>query len=64
MRSVPVRATVETLSGLSAHADRLELLRWLRAIPSPRRIALHHGEPEAQLGFQRWASALMAKEAP
>lgn len=58
--TVPVRATVETLSGLSAHADRLELLRWLRAIPSPRRIALHHGEPEAQLGFQRWAGALMA----
>jgi metallo-beta-lactamase family protein len=48
---VAVRASIETLSGLSAHADRGELLRWLRAIPDVRRVALHHGEPEAQRGF-------------
>jgi metallo-beta-lactamase family protein len=45
---VPVRAHVETLSGLSAHADRTELMRWARALPSPRALALHHGEPDAQ----------------
>ena len=45
---LPVRAHIETLSGLSAHADQSELLHWLSHIPTPRRVALHHGEPEAQ----------------
>lgn len=45
---VSLRATVEVLSGLSAHADRAELVRWLQAIPDVRAVALHHGEPTAQ----------------
>jgi metallo-beta-lactamase family protein len=53
---VPVRARIETLSGLSAHADRVELLRWLRAIPGLRRAGLHHGEPSAQRAFVAWAA--------
>ncbi len=52
---IPVRASIETLSGLSAHADRKELLHWATAIPNLRRLALHHGEPEAQRGFAEWA---------
>ncbi len=51
---VRVNARVETLSGLSAHADRRELARWLRAIPSVRRVALHPGEPEAQAALSRY----------
>lgn len=51
---VRVAAHVETLSGLSAHADRRELRRWLRAIPDVRRVALHHGEPEAQGALSRY----------
>ncbi len=51
---VEVRAAVEMLSGLSAHADRGELTAWLDAIPDVRRVALHHGEVEAQEGFARW----------
>ena len=51
---IQVRAQVETISGLSAHADRVELRRWLSAIPQPDRVALHHGEPEAQRGFREW----------
>lgn len=51
---VRVAAQVETLSGLSAHADRRELRRWLRAIPDVRRVALHHGEPEAQAALSRY----------
>lgn len=50
---VRVHASVETISGLSAHADRRELARWLRAIPEPRRVALHHGEPAAQAALAR-----------
>lgn len=51
---VRVGARIETLSGLSAHADRRELARWLRAIPDVRRLALHHGEPEAQAALSRY----------
>lgn len=45
---VPVRARIETLRGLSAHADRDELLDWLGHIPNVKRVALHHGEADAQ----------------
>jgi metallo-beta-lactamase family protein len=48
-REIPVRARVETLGGLSAHADRGEILDWLRAGGvRPGRIHLVHGEPEAR----------------
>lgn len=53
---VKVRAEVETLSGLSAHADRRELARWLNAIPNVRKVVLHHGEPKAQRAFAAWYS--------
>lgn len=47
-KSVPVRARVETLDGLSAHADRGEILDWLgSAKSSPSAIHLVHGEPQA-----------------
>jgi metallo-beta-lactamase family protein len=52
---VQVRAKIETLKGLSAHADRKELLTWMRAIPGTRRVALHHGDVEAQDAFTSWA---------
>lgn len=57
---VPVRAAIETLSGLSAHADRRELLRWLRAFPSVKTVALHHGEAHTQRAFAEWAERQMA----
>jgi metallo-beta-lactamase family protein len=45
---VPVRAHVETVPRLSAHADAHELLRWLStATRPPRRLFVVHGEPEA-----------------
>ncbi len=52
---VLVRAKVATLRGLSAHADRRELLDWLRAIPEVRRVALHHGDVAAQEAFVAYA---------
>jgi len=51
-----VKARIETLTGLSAHADRGELRKWLGHIPNVRRVALHHGEPDAQHAFAAWAS--------
>jgi metallo-beta-lactamase family protein len=45
---VPVRARIETLHGLSAHADSNELMRWLRTCPdTPRQVFVIHGEPES-----------------
>jgi metallo-beta-lactamase family protein len=48
----PVRARVEQISGLSAHADRDELVRWLGLLPQPpRQVFVVHGEPDAARAF-------------
>jgi metallo-beta-lactamase family protein len=45
---IPVRAEVIRLDGLSAHADREDLLNWMGSLPrEPRHVYLTHGEPEA-----------------
>lgn len=45
---VPVRAQVENLDMLSAHADRKALLDWLARLPkAPQQVYVIHGEPEA-----------------
>lgn len=47
-RDVPVRARVLRTDLFSAHADRDELVQWVRRAPSsPRLVCLVHGEPEA-----------------
>ncbi len=57
--SVPVRARVHTLGGLSAHADRGALLAWLRRFASaPRETFVVHGEAETASGF----AALIRKD--
>jgi metallo-beta-lactamase family protein len=44
-REVPVRARVEAVQGLSAHADRGEILRWLAGFKKPpRQTYVVHGE--------------------
>jgi metallo-beta-lactamase family protein len=45
---VPVRAQVHSVPAFSVHADRSELIDWLRATPTPpQRIVAVHGDPEA-----------------
>ena len=45
-RAIPVRARIEKVNSMSAHADRSEIVRWLRAMPAPpARLCLVHGEP-------------------
>jgi metallo-beta-lactamase family protein len=45
---VPVRAEVQQLEGFSGHADRGELLDWLRALRQPpEQTFVVHGEPDA-----------------
>lgn len=44
----PVRAKVRQIYGLSAHADRDDLLRWIGHFnPPPKRVFLTHGEENA-----------------
>lgn len=47
--SIPVRATVDRLTSLSAHADQGEMLSWLRNFKQPpKQTFLVHGEPGVQ----------------
>jgi metallo-beta-lactamase family protein len=46
---VDIRAEVVSISGLSAHGDADDLMRWAKSMPGkPRRTFLVHGEPPAQ----------------
>jgi metallo-beta-lactamase family protein len=44
-QDVAVRAAIETVPGLSGHADRSGLLRWLEPLSRPKQVFLVHGEP-------------------
>lgn len=48
-----VRAEIQNLDSLSAHADYAEIMDWLRGFASPpRRTFLTHGEPQATASFK------------
>ncbi len=65
---VSVRARIETIENLSAHADYGEVLRWLgRFFRPPRKTFLVHGEPHAAeslkgkiAGQLRWDATVAA----
>ncbi len=45
---VPLRAEVVKMDALSAHADYVEILQWLRGLDTPpRTVFITHGEPAA-----------------
>ena len=46
-QDVPARAQLASISGLSAHADRDQLVRWVRELPPPKKTFVVHGEPDA-----------------
>ncbi|MGI9456271.1 MAG: MBL fold metallo-hydrolase RNA specificity domain-containing protein [Aeoliella sp.] len=49
---VPVKAAIEKVPGLSGHADRSGLLKWLGGMKSdPKQIYLTHGEPDSAEAF-------------
>ena len=55
---VPVRARVETVHGLSAHADSDGLVRWLRtAARAPKQVFVVHGDPSAAAALAMRARA-------
>jgi len=48
-----IRAGVATIGGYSAHADRDDLVRFVKRMRCPpRQVRLVHGEPEAQAGLK------------
>jgi metallo-beta-lactamase family protein len=50
---IPVRAHTLSLSGLSAHADVDELMRWIQSGPAvPKTVFVTHGEPEASAALK------------
>jgi metallo-beta-lactamase family protein len=49
---MPLRAEVEMLDALSGHADREEMLAWMKPLASGlKKVFLVHGEPEQQAAF-------------
>lgn len=45
---VPIRASVENLENISAHADSQEIIQWLKDSQIlPKKVFVTHGEPEA-----------------
>jgi metallo-beta-lactamase family protein len=51
---IPVRASVEILHALSAHADAGEILGWLRHFKrAPKTVFITHGEPDAADALRR-----------
>ena len=48
---MPVRASIYTIGGFSAHADCEELYRWYQYTGNPEKTFLVHGEEEAMQAF-------------
>lgn len=66
-REIPIRATIRSLDGLSAHSDEPELLAWLGNFVRgrkpgdpgvPKRVFLVHGDPPAQEALSPKVAAL------
>jgi metallo-beta-lactamase family protein len=61
-RYFPIKARIAQIHGLSAHADRDELLRWMGFLKQPpKHVFVTHGEPEAAQAF---AQTLREKNYP
>jgi metallo-beta-lactamase family protein len=51
-RQYQVKANIVQVHGFSAHADRFELLTWLKGLQTPpRKVFVIHGEPKSASGF-------------
>jgi metallo-beta-lactamase family protein len=61
-----VKARIETLGGLSAHAGQTELVEWANAFQPAPRTLLVHGEPRAQdaLAERLWRESKLKVEIP
>ncbi|MBT8049131.1 MAG: MBL fold metallo-hydrolase [Xanthomonadales bacterium] len=53
-RTIPVRATVHTVGGLSAHGDQDDLARWYECMENRPPVYLVHGEVDSQEDFRNY----------
>ena len=59
----PVRARIAQLDGLSAHADRDALFKWLGAFESaPKTLFVTHGEEESAMSFAKQVRSQLSWE--
>ncbi len=57
-KAIPVRASIHTMGGFSAHAGQTDLLNWFGTIaPSKPRLILTHGENKARNAFSALVEA-------
>jgi len=53
-RTIPVRATIHTIGGLSAHGDQDDLARWYECMENRPPVYLVHGEDSAREDFRKY----------
>ena len=53
-RTIPVRASIHTVGGLSAHGDQDDLARWYENMENCPPVYLVHGEVDSQEKFQKY----------
>ncbi len=56
-KTFPVKADVQQITGFSAHADRDELLKWLKALKQPKHVFITHGEASVSESFATYVKA-------
>ena len=56
---IAVKARIRTINSFSAHADQMELVRWVqRRLPVRRGLFLTHGEPAAMIALRGHLAAI------
>jgi len=55
-KTIPVRASIHTVGGLSAHGDQDDLARWYENMENRPPVYLVHGEVDSQIAFSEYLS--------
>ena len=56
-QTIPVRASIHTVGGLSAHGDQDDLARWYENMENRPPVYLVHGEVDSQEAFSKYLQA-------
>jgi metallo-beta-lactamase family protein len=58
-----VKASIHTINGFSAHADRDSIVEWMSDIEGLKKVFLIHGEPQSQESFKATVKEKLSLEA-